>query len=205
MLPVAKRSPPTVTRLDIQDKKPQIEDVDFDVPFPQPTDTSSMERAQAPDPAHYHLFMARTAKVYYRFRKKLHAGVLAPDMVVRAADEELALVIDTLPDHLQPGSEIPAGVSELDESAQAWIKWQRFDVTLVLLHHRIRINRILQRDWLTRPDKYAWARAICIQSSLDTVWISRNWDQPMSMRKQWYVGRKTDRAAKESELNQFFV
>jgi hypothetical protein len=54
------------------------------------------------------------------------------------------------------------------------------------LHHRVRVNRILQRYWLASPGAYPWARAVCIQSSLHIIWISSNWDQPLSMRKQWY-------------------
>jgi hypothetical protein len=130
--------------------------------------------------------MARIATAYHNFRRGLKTGALDRETVVKTADEELALVIDTLPDHLQPDHDAHGRVQELEES-QPWIKWQRYDITVVLLHCRLRINRTLQSSWLESPGDYAWARAVSIQSSLDLIWISRNWDQPLSMRKQWFV------------------
>lgn len=130
--------------------------------------------------------MIKIAAVYHRFRQSLKQSITTIEEVVRVADEELAIVIDTLPEHLQPELGTQAGVREL-ELSQPWIKWQRFDITLVLLHHRVRINRTLQDYWLSSPERYAWARAVCIRASLDIVWINRKWDQPVSMRKQWLV------------------
>jgi hypothetical protein len=131
--------------------------------------------------------MSRISTVYHDFRQSIrHRSLtnLSLESLVRTADEELALVIDTLPEHLQPEPGRERTVREL-EASQPWIKWQRFDITLVLLHHRVRINRTLQQYWLATPGEYTWARAVCIRSSLDIIWISRKWDQPVSMRKQW--------------------
>lgn len=171
-------------RLKDPNEPTQIEEVDFDVPLPCPLQTSVTGRMTNLDPAHYHLFMARTSTVYNRFCQSLRRSALSLEDIVKAADEELALVIDTLPNHLQPDLGITEGVREL-ELSQPWIKWQRFDITLVLLQQRVRINRTLQRHWLSSPGRYDWARAVCISSSLEIIWISRNWDQPVSMRKQW--------------------
>jgi len=173
-------------RLKIGDEPAQIEEAEFDVPFPIPKDRSRSDRLADVDPVHYHIFMIKIAAVYHRFRQSLKRSITAIEEVVRVADEELAIVIDTLPEHLQPELGTQAGVREL-ELSQPWIKWQRFDITLVLLHHRVRINRTLQDYWLSSPERYAWARAVCIRASLDIVWINRNWDQPVSMRKQWLV------------------
>ncbi|KAG9252434.1 uncharacterized protein F5Z01DRAFT_228025 [Emericellopsis atlantica] len=161
-----------------------LEEVDFEVPLPRPHVTTRNGGKTVVDPAHYHVFMARTSIVYNRFCQSLQRSPLSSENVVRAADEELALVIDTLPDHLQPELEAHGRIRE-PELSEPWIKWQRFDITLVLLHHRIRINRTLQRHWLSSPGEFAWARTVCVQSALDIIWISRNWDQPVSMRKQW--------------------
>lgn len=112
--------------------------------------------------------MARTLTVYHRFCQFLQRSPLSSENVVRAADEELALVIDTLPDHLQPELSAHGRIRE-PELSEPWIKWQRFDITLVLLHYRIRINRTLQRHWLSSPGEFAWARTVCVQSALDII------------------------------------
>lgn len=105
---------------------------------------------------------------------------------MRNADAELAEVIDTLPDHLQPDYSNSEDLRQL-ELGHPWVKWQRFDISIILLHFRIRITRILQSHWRQFPDKYNWARVVSISSARSVIWINRNWDQPASMRKQWYV------------------
>jgi hypothetical protein len=72
------------------------------------------------------------------------------------------------------------------ELAHPWIRWQRYDLTLVLLHLRLRIHRTMQAQWLLYPDRYNWARSVSVSSAMSVIWINRNWDQPASMRKQWY-------------------
>ncbi|KAL2206099.1 hypothetical protein CC79DRAFT_845803 [Sarocladium strictum] len=170
-------------RLNVQYDTPLIEEADFDLPLPAPTTPQSDDSDI--DPVQYHAFMARTARVYHRFFQSVARGSISVPDAVRVADEELALLIDTLPAYLQPGAAHNA--SDDCETCQTypWLKWQRFDVTLVLLHHRIRINRTLQRQWLSAPDEFRWARSISVKSALDIIWISRNWDQPISQRKQW--------------------
>ncbi|KZL80790.1 nucleus protein [Colletotrichum incanum] len=161
---------------------PQVDWGDFDVPLPSVApDFASADSVQ---PVLYHIFMARTATVYHRFRSALRDGTRPVDEVVRSADEALAEVINTLPDHLQPDSGRNKGMQEL-EDVHPWVKWQRFDISLVLLHHRIRINRALQNEWLEAPGQYDWARGVCIRSAMDIIWITHNWDQPAAMRRQW--------------------
>ncbi|GJC80376.1 hypothetical protein ColLi_03214 [Colletotrichum liriopes] len=161
---------------------PQVEWGDFDVPLPSvASDSVSADGVQ---PVLYHIFMARTATVYHGFRSALRDGTRPVDEVVRSADEALAEVINTLPDHLQPDSGRNKGMREL-EDAHPWVKWQRFDISLVLLHHRMRINRALQNEWLEAPGQYDWARGVCIRSAMDIIWITHNWDQPAAMRRQW--------------------
>ncbi|UQC81504.1 uncharacterized protein CLUP02_06990 [Colletotrichum lupini] len=158
---------------------PQVDEGDFNVPLPW-----AESDHEGPHPVLYHIFMARTSTVYHRFRSALREGTRSVAEVVRLADDELAEVINTLPNHLQPDSGKPEEMQEL-ELTHPWIKWQRFDISLVLLHHRMRINRSLQKEWLAAPGLYDWARAVCIRSAMDIIWITHNWDQPVSMRRQW--------------------
>lgn len=145
-------------------------------------------------PVHYHIFMARAAKVYHRFCRTVRLGVISLENMistVRLADEELAGVIDTLPEHLQPDADLASrkDASREADPSEPWVTWQRFDLTLVLLHLRIRINRTLQGQWLSTPGAINtdWARTITVSSATSIIWIHKNWGQPSSMRKQWYV------------------
>ncbi len=132
--------------------------------------------------------MARTAAVYNRLPcQSIVRGSAPLEDAVRAADDELAQVIETLPEHLQPSLTGGDDQTSDRQPVQPWVKWQRVDITLVLLHHRVRINRTLQRQWTASPGQYSRARAVSIQSAMDIIWISRHWDQPISMRKQWSV------------------
>ncbi|KAH9905254.1 hypothetical protein F4778DRAFT_769930 [Xylariomycetidae sp. FL2044] len=165
---------------------PQLKEFDFDVPLPTVDFAGSINGREGLQihPVQYHIFMARTAVVYNRFRIDLRRAQLPLGEIVRLADEELAEVINTLPQHLQPdmtGGEL----TESLETSHPWIRWQRVDVTLVLLHHRLRINRILQQEWHKDRGRYNWARAVCIQTAKDIIWISQNWEQPTAKKSTW--------------------
>ncbi|KAL4876920.1 hypothetical protein BJY04DRAFT_222596 [Aspergillus karnatakaensis] len=167
---------------------PTIHDVDFIVPLPSATFPDLEEEKDTYHRAHYHIFMARSATVVYRFRAGLRSGVKSLDEIVklvRIADEDLAAIIGSLPPHLQPDADIENEDLRRLELAQPWIRWQRHDITLVLLHFRLRIHRTLQTQWLLDPATYNWARTVSLQSAMSIIWINRNWDQPASMRKQW--------------------
>lgn len=173
---------------------PAVDDIDFDVPFPNPPILSQPPTAERikQHPVHYHIFMARAAKAYYRFRKAVRLRIESfADTVqaVRAADEELAGIIDTLPSHLQPDADATheEETSRRVDITESWLTWQRFDLTLVLLHLRMRVNRTLQDQWLSALDQRCpeWARTISVTSATSIIWINSNWDQPASMRKQW--------------------
>ena len=133
---------------------------------------------------HYHRFMATTARVHLRFRLAVRRNDALRADAVRSADVELADVIMTLPYHLQPDNTDTREIKDL-ESAQPWIKWQRFSVTLVLLHLRMRVHSSLNRHWAEHPKEYAWAKSVAIDSASRIIWISYNWDQPAEMRNQW--------------------
>ena len=163
---------------------PQVEEGDFDMTLPSPDPLPPLQERGHIQHVYYHIFMSRTSTVYYRFRASLRAGERPMADIVRRADDELAEVINTLPEYLQPDSVETEAIDRL-ETEYPWVKWQRFDITLVLLHHRLRINRVLQSEWLSSPGKYDWARSVCVKSATSIIWISHNWDQPATMRKQW--------------------
>ncbi|KAL5337423.1 hypothetical protein BJX70DRAFT_246253 [Aspergillus crustosus] len=166
-------------------RPPLIDAVDFDVPLPCAT---LPEEGDAHNRAHYHIFMAKTAAVVYRFRAAIRVGVPSLEdvvKIVRTADEQLAAIISSLPPHLQPDADIDNEELQRLERIQPWIRWQRHDITLVLLHLRLRIHRTLQLQWLLYPTEYNWARTVSVMSAKSIIWINRNWDQPVSMRKQW--------------------
>ncbi|KAL2851130.1 hypothetical protein BJY01DRAFT_245071 [Aspergillus pseudoustus] len=164
---------------------PVIDDVDFDVPLPRAMSRETEESIY--DQVHYHIFMARSAIVVYRFRARIRSGIESHELTkaVRSADHELAQIIDTLPPHLQPDIDPESDELRRLESSQPWIKWQRYDLTLVLLHLRLRLHRTLQAQWLADHDDYGWAEAVSVSSAMSVIWINRNWDQPSSLRKQW--------------------
>ncbi|KAH7368685.1 hypothetical protein B0T11DRAFT_277483 [Plectosphaerella cucumerina] len=161
----------------------EVTEQDFAVPLPCPIDSAERPSLHKVDPAHYHAFMARTARVYHRFCRSVIYDSGPLEESVRAADDELAQIIETLPDHLQP--DLSCSQMQEGECEEPWVTWQRFDVTLVLLHHRMAINRTLRHLWIKSPIQYGWARVVSIRSATDIIWISQNWNQPFTMRKQW--------------------
>ncbi|KAH7021479.1 uncharacterized protein B0I36DRAFT_367885 [Microdochium trichocladiopsis] len=165
----------------------QLTEDDFDILLPV-VDSSHMVRDGPPGleihPVQYHVFMAKTSIVYNRFRRSLRDPTVARDVLVRKADEELAGVIHTLPQHLSPDGLAKRQEEDLSRR-YPWIRWQRVDVTLVLLHHRLEISRILQNDWQANPSHYGWARQICLGAAKEIIWISQNWEQSAAKRSQW--------------------
>ncbi|KAF4961216.1 hypothetical protein FGADI_453 [Fusarium gaditjirri] len=172
--------------LNLTHQSPVIDESDFKVPLPSVSHPAP--QGGLVDPVHYHIFMARTSQVIYKFRISLKYTSKSLNNVVdivKAADEGLASIIETLPNHLQPESDAVTNTDiQALEATQPWIKWQRYDLTLVLLHLRMHINRVLQRQWLSSPEEYNWARTVSVTSAMSLIWINRSWDQPASTRKQ---------------------
>ncbi|PVI00134.1 hypothetical protein DM02DRAFT_593251 [Periconia macrospinosa] len=177
--------------LNLMDRPLGIDDIDFNVPYPAPPLIDG-NLADSEHPVHYHTFMARSATVLYNFRKRIRSGpatLAEKAQIVRSADEELAKIIETLPTHLQPDSHTNEHEDWLNrlECDKPWIKWQRFDLTFVLFHLRLLINRTLSDLWTTPSGEtmFGWARTVCLRSALSAIWINKNWDEPASSRKQW--------------------
>lgn len=170
------------SRLEISDRPPQVDDQDFDVALPSLLlSEMASDEVQA---VHYHRFMAITARVHMQFRLAVRRNIASWVDAVKSADAELADVIETLPHHLEPDLADSCELQELRHS-QPWIVWQRFSVTLVLLHLRMRIHSSLNRHWAAHGEQYAWAKSVAIDSASRIIWISYHWDQPAEMRSQW--------------------
>jgi hypothetical protein len=179
-----------MARLKLPYRPPEVDDTDFDVPLPSATLTEAGEDEAAHYHVHYHIFMARTAAAVYRFRAAIKSGSGSSEetiTAVKTVDEELAEIIDSLPPLLQPDTDIADEHLRRLELVHPWIRWQRCDLTLVLLHMRLRIHRALHEQWLSSPGHHNWARSVSVNSAMSIIWINRNWDQPASMRKQWYA------------------
>jgi hypothetical protein len=163
-----------------------IREEGFDIPLPMITKEGSVTASDGIQihPVQYHIFMSRTAKSYHRFRMTMQSSGLAVVDIVRAADEELAELIDTLPTHLQADLEGAEHTNEL-EATYPWVRWQRIDTTLVLLYHRLRINCTLQESWMADPGSCASARAVCLRTARDIIFISQNWELPAHEKRQW--------------------
>ncbi|KAF2649576.1 hypothetical protein K491DRAFT_174286 [Lophiostoma macrostomum CBS 122681] len=162
-----------------------IHEDDFTVPLPQVTEEGSVSTGDGSriHPVQYHIFMSRAARAYHHFQLVLRTGQKPKMEVVRAADERLAELIDGLPHHLQPGRD-----EDQDMELQRrfpWIKWQSVEFTLSLLYHRLCLYRVLQDEWMQEPEQYASARAVCLITARDIIWVSQHWELPHSERRQW--------------------
>jgi hypothetical protein len=158
---------------------------DFSVPLPEVTREGSipMPNGSRIHPVQYHIFMSRTARAYHRFQRALQNNQGSKLGIVRAADEQLAELIDDLPPHLQP--DMKSGVDSELETVHPWIRWQKVEFTLVLLYHRLCLYRVLQAEWTRSPEEFASPRAVCLITARDIIWISQNWELPHSERRQW--------------------
>ncbi|GME45935.1 hypothetical protein GTA08_BOTSDO08008 [Neofusicoccum parvum] len=164
--------------LPIPARTPCIADTDFACALPADVDDGQLLRggraqpgSPAPRPIQYHVAMGRVAIIYYRLRSKMRlrrwpaADVAA---FVVAADDQLAALIGDLPVHLQNDEPATAETRERD-AALPWIPWQKKSLAMVLLYHRIAVNRVLQTHWLEGSTNYARARSICLSSAVAIV------------------------------------
>lgn len=133
----------------------------------------------------YHTFMARSATVCRKFAGAVHRRDRPRIELVRRADEQLADIIAALPEHLQPElSETSTSMSEI-EVLHPWLRWQRVNVTLVLLTHRLFVHLTLRNAWQQEAEKYRWAKIVSLQTAKNIIFISRNWELPAANRRQW--------------------
>ncbi|RDW67513.1 hypothetical protein BP6252_08909 [Coleophoma cylindrospora] len=104
--------------------------------------------------------------------------------IVRTSDAELANIISSLPQHLQP-DEPRTDATEKRDVLNPWIPWQKWDLTQTFLYYRMKINCTVQLEWLLTPHLFEGQRSICLDAIRMMLWIRRNWDQPVARRRQW--------------------
>lgn len=161
-------------------RMPCISDVDFDCELPADIDDEQLQATnlgglrsirKGPRPIQYHIAMSKIAIIFYQLQSKMRLRRWAAAEIAQFiffADDQLATLIGELPQHLQNDeSETPATLER--DSAYPWIPWQKRSLTMVLLYHRIAINRILQSHWLEGSTNHSRARSICLQSAVAII------------------------------------
>lgn len=178
------------------DTTPYIADVDFDCALPMDTDdlgllgsdpSTHSDGQQRPRPVQYHIAMAKISIVFNNVRSKLCAhrwgGSEVAEMVI-LADNELATVINDLPPHLQ--NDEPTTAFTLERDAQLpWICWQKAALTMVLLYHRMCVNRTLQQYYTENSLNYARARSICLSSANGIIQAAHQVPADISRLRSW--------------------
>lgn len=177
--------------LPIPARNPCICATDFDCELPQELHDQSLlggssRDTSLPKPVQYHIAMSRVSVVVNRFRATLRAKAWSARQVaqiVSSADEELASLIVDLPPHLRndEGTHHNRGV----EDVQPWIAFQRRSLTLVLLHHRIVTNRILQGHWLEGSLKFDGSRKMCLSSAVAIIHVASSDNADFSHLRPW--------------------
>lgn len=151
------------------------------------SDAATEPRNQTPKPVQYHIAMSKVSIVVNRFRATLHARPWSASQVaqiVSSADEQLASLIVDLPEHLQ--SARTHRVMTFDEEwRHPWIVFQRTSLTLVLLHHRIVTNRVLQSQWLEGSSKFNGSRSMCLNSAIAIIHVASSQDAYFSRLRPW--------------------
>lgn len=127
--------------------------------------------------------MIRISSAFQRFRQLLHSGISLRE-AVQDSDNQFANIIEELPPHLQP-DEVQDEYTRERDSHCPWIRWQHADLRLVLLYHRLAINRLLQSEWVESPGSLGGARSICLSSALGIEAVTQKWELPMARRRQW--------------------
>ena len=193
-----------IFRIAIPSCIPSISEDNCHVPLPSVNLIDDINAAVSGEeviaPIQYHKVMAQIAITFHRFSRRLRSRNLPAEQVVQDADAELANLIDTMPSHLQPD-----GVHDTQrDEMYPWIAWQRWDLSLVFLYHRLYINRTLQKHWLATPQTLSGPRSICLSSASGIVWVTQQSLQPIEKRRQWqamriqknevFLANKNDRA-----------
>jgi Fungal specific transcription factor domain/Fungal Zn(2)-Cys(6) binuclear cluster domain len=179
-------------------KLPCIVNPGFDCALPLAIDDHQLLLCVVPDTqssdnvpfqVQYHIIMARIASVYNELRSKLCARDWSDTdiaEIVNAADNDLAAIVDELPPHLQ-NDESPTPETRERDSKFPWITWQRTSLTLVLLYHRVCINRVLQQHHTEGSVYYARARSISISSASGIIRAAHSMQPDKSRLRSWSV------------------
>lgn len=137
----------------------------------------------------YHIIMARIAIVYNKLTSKLCACDWSDTdigKIVNTADNDLAAIVDELPPHLQ-NDESTTPETRQRHAKFPWISWQITGLTLVLLYHRVCINRVLQQHHSEGSVYYARARSISISSASGMIRAAHSMQPDKSRLRSWSV------------------
>lgn len=153
------------------------------------TDCEIIEASgQDPCPVQYHVIMAEIARIYHQLHAKLRLRKWSPTEVatfVIQADDELAGVIERLPNHLQHNDGPSVKDREELEHRLPWIATQRTSLVIVLLYYRLAINRVLQACWLEGSTNSARARSICLSSAVGLIHSATTNKEQFSRLRSW--------------------
>ncbi|KAH8655449.1 hypothetical protein BX600DRAFT_552817 [Xylariales sp. PMI_506] len=124
-------------------------------------------------PVQYRIALIKICTALRRFQKSLAFtgnDLNALEVTVKMADNELAHIISTLPNHLQPGDEESQGI-DVDErigcngQRPEWAIWQRKNIAAVLLYYRMVVYRCVRDIAPRTSSSYTSASAICLASA----------------------------------------
>lgn len=184
----------------IPNRPPSINDTDFHCELPtvlndEPAQGKMNRNARAlengPQPIQYHIVLSKIAIVVYQFRSKLRIRRWNLEEVARfvfTADDQLAMLINELPTHLQNDEPQTPATIERDLKLP-WIPWQRRHLTMAFLYFRISVNRTLQSHWLEGSTQYARARSICLSSAIAIIDSAVAAEMDFSRLRPWYANR----------------
>ena len=183
--------------LPIPFRTPCISDIDFNCKLPaiisdaQLADSDlGITRAldDGPRPVQYHVIMAEIATIYYQLHARLRLRKWSPAAVaefVVQADDQLANVVERLPNHLQqPDGNTLKGCKEMEQQLP-WIAIQRKSLVIALLYYRLAVNRILQNHWLEGSTNFARSRSICLSSAVALIRSAMSGDGQFSRLRSW--------------------
>lgn len=171
---------------------PCIVEADFHVALPSVLDDEELYLVgvtweERPRPIQYHLVMIQLAQLFHRFRTRLHSvlhDAIQLGSFVLNTDESLAQIIESLPTHLRHEQQEDGSTSSL-EIVKPWIAWQRVNLSLALLYHRIVINRVLQNQWVQDPETFARTRAICLGSAKGIISLTEECFTDLAKHRPW--------------------
>jgi hypothetical protein len=178
-------------------RPPCINDFDFNCALPDEVDDEELQANAAPSrlprskprPVRYHIEMIKVAKIYYKLRHSISLRSWTSNEVasfVFAADEELAGLINDLPNYLQPHEPITEQTLRRDAD-YTWIPEQKRSLSSVLLYYRMATSRLLQDSWPGDPISSARTRAICLSSARGLISTTLSQTVHPSKSRTWYA------------------
>ncbi len=168
-----------------------ISEADFDGILPLPLDDDELAAAKPPfdralhlkySPYVYHVISSQVAVVMHRFSKALRRAPDLLERLVRDSNDQLAIIKTRLPYHLQ--SDVPGSVElSAAEGRHPWIRWQRLELSTLLLHCRILVNRQCRWRWNDNLKMFLGPRNVCMESARSLISILSEAHPPLHQRR----------------------